>query len=87
MPVKRRIRKLRITPEAELQAWKVMFETGADYFHELRDFGLADDKAARRAAPKAWKRLGRDYMRTWQPDPTRQVPWALLKFGNPVAEP
>lgn len=86
MPVKRRITKRRITPEAEIKAWSMMFESGHDFFHELRDFGIDSDEAARKAAPKAWMRLGRDYMQTRQPDPARQVPWALLKFGNPVAK-
>jgi hypothetical protein len=83
MPVKRRVSKRRITPEAELQIWAAVFEWGTDYFHDLGALGLADSPAARKEAREAWKRLGADFMRSWQPKEGRERPWALVRFGPP----
>ena len=75
--------KKRIGSTAELAAWSMVFECGTDYFGELRPFGFHDDAAIARAAPAAWRRLGGQFMRTWQPSIHRDLPWALERFGPP----
>ena len=94
MPAKRRNVKRRIDPAAELEAWSMVFSTGNDWFNDLAEFGFgtsfwdpkteADGRAAvAKAAPDAWHRLGEEFLRTWQPDGSRAVPWALEQFGDP----
>src|SRR5262245_4328234 len=72
-------------PEAieEAKAWAVTFETGRDYFGDLRPYALTDDKAVQRAASGAWKRLGARFMARWKPTAARAQPWALERFGEP----
>jgi len=59
----------------------MVFETGYDFFDDLQPYGLNSDEEARRAARKAWARLGRHYLQMRQPDP--REPWALKRFGEP----
>jgi hypothetical protein len=83
MPVKRRLAKRRISPEAETAAWADLFSTGHDYFCDLEPFGFPggdSDRAARQAARDAWRRFGADFMRTWS---GVVPPWAFLEFGEP----
>src|SRR5262249_8593692 len=63
----------------ELKAWATAFTFSWDFFGDLKHYGLADDKAVRRAAKAAWKRLGARFMATWEPTPARKTPWALDK--------
>ena len=100
MPVKRRNPKHRITPEAEMEAWSMMFECGHDWFGDLEPFGFGGrdyDEEARDAAPQAWARLGELFLERREPTPfdTRPVPphlvgvvskkpWALYEFGEPT---
>jgi hypothetical protein len=89
MPVKRRQTKRRLGDAGEVQAWSELFACGYDFFGDLEPFGFPGrdaDRAARAAAPEAWKRLGKVYMETvWaargpgQPD----TPWAVEQFGDP----
>lgn len=76
--------KKRIGSAAELRAWSMTFETGVDYFGELRPLGLHDAEAIARAAADAWRRLGGQFMRQWQPNLHRQKPWAVEKLGQPT---
>jgi hypothetical protein len=61
----------------ELKAWATAFTFSWDFFGDLKHYGLADDKAVRRAAKAAWKRLGARFMATWKLTPARKTPWAL----------
>jgi hypothetical protein len=86
MPVKSRCPKRRIDPAAELEAWSMLFRCGYDYFRDLEPYGFdgpEGEAAARIAAKKAWKRLGRAYMANFKPEPPREQPWALEEFGDP----
>jgi hypothetical protein len=67
----------------ELKAWAMAFTSSWDFFGDLVPYGLADDKAVRRAARAAWKRLGARFMASWKPTPVRAQPWALERFGKP----
>jgi hypothetical protein len=80
--------------DAELEKWRMALKCGYDFFNEtgLDPFAVRGPDAERRAAERrfisamraAWKRLGRRFMATWQPDPDgRSVPWALRRFGEP----
>lgn len=81
---KRRSTTTGLSLEAELKAWSLYFETGFDYFHDLKvlDIPRTHD-APRQAVEAAWGRLGGEFMRTWVPHPDRQTPWALEQFGEP----
>jgi hypothetical protein len=48
----------------ELKAWATAFTFSWDFFGDLKHYGLADDKAVRRVAKAAWKRLGARFMAT-----------------------
>ena len=78
------LKQAELAAEAQLKAWSMMFEFGHDYFHELRDFGIDNDDAARKAAPSAWRRLGKSYMQSWRPTPSRAMPSAFDEFGEPA---
>jgi hypothetical protein len=67
----------------EVKAWAMAFASSWDFFGDLRPYGLADDKAVRRAVKAAWTRLGARFMSTWKPTPARARPWALERFGKP----
>jgi hypothetical protein len=67
----------------ELKAWATAFTFSWDFFGDLKRYGLADDKAVRRAAKAAWKRLGARFMAAWKPTPARKTPWTLDRFGAP----
>ena len=80
MPVRRRVSKAR--PD-ELRAWRAMFSWGFDFFNDLGPFGLPTEAEARAAAPKAWQRLGAEFMLAWEPTGATENPWALEEFGEP----
>ncbi|MCK1507183.1 hypothetical protein [Bradyrhizobium sp. 18] len=91
MPMKRKIRKRRTGDAAEVKAWAGLFYCGYDYFRDLKPYGFTAkdaDRAARVAAPEAWKRLGKTYLETlwvarFKGPGQRQVPWAVEEFGFP----
>jgi hypothetical protein len=91
MPVKRRQGKRRLGEAAELEAWGELFTCGYDFFGDLEPFGFPGgdtDRAARAAAPQAWKRLGIAYLETawadrYKGSGQRQTPWAVEEFGYP----
>jgi hypothetical protein len=86
LPVKRRIAKRRISTEAELKAWDMMFSCGYDFFSSLEDLGYRNEAEARAAAPEAWKRLGRAFLAEYDDSGERAihgVPWAEEQFGVP----
>jgi len=77
-----------LTVHEELELWRTMFTTGADYFHALAPLGIPpfqdDHDAARTAAASAWQRLGALFLASWWPVPGgRKQPWALETFGPP----
>jgi hypothetical protein len=94
MPVKRRASKRRLSPEAELEAWRCLFETGCDFFGDAAELtGLLepvhvrfDDQRAeaerrwREAAQDAWHRLGAAFLANWTEE---GEPWAVREFGTP----
>jgi hypothetical protein len=85
MPVRRRQSKRRLDPAAEVRAWAELFEVGYDFFGDLEPLGFDgrqdSDRAAREAAPEAWRRLGAAFLA--QRELTAKVPWALEQFGMP----
>jgi hypothetical protein len=89
VPVKARRDKRR--PGASLDAYRMTFEAGADYFGDL-GFGQSPeaDEKAREAAREAWPELGVAFLqeradRLARPDAVRKSdqPWALETFGPP----
>lgn len=78
----RRRRHAKAGSPAELAAWETVFETGHDFFGELKPWGFATCAAARDGAPAAWARLGSQFLATHPKDPHRE-PWALVEFGPP----
>lgn len=98
MPIKRRRDKRRANVPAD--AWNTLFLSGHDYLGDLDALGLPEplccppDSAARERAEAAWREAARAawglygaaYMRTWQPTPTRALPWAAEAFGLPKSE-
>jgi hypothetical protein len=91
MPVKRRLAKRKNDPAAELEAWSMTFQSGYDFFSQLKPYGFSrshpghDTDNVRKAAREAWHRLGEQYMKTWVPGELggRELPWAYKKFGAP----
>jgi hypothetical protein len=91
MPVKRRASKQRFTNAALLEAWRMPFECGRDFFGDLRPLGIkarsileaGEDVMA--AAREAWEQLGATFMAEWQPNLVREKPWAFEQFGEPSA--
>jgi hypothetical protein len=86
VPVKRRIAKRRISPEAELKAWRMFFKSGYDYFDDLKDLGYRSEAEMLAAAPQVWARLGRAFLAQWDVEERamRGDPWALEEFGTPL---
>ena len=82
MPTKRR-RQSRTARQDEVKAWRPMFSWGYDFFNDLGPFGLPTEAEARAAAPGAWRRLGKEFLRAWEPTEPRDKPWALEEFGEP----
>ena len=94
MPVKRRIEKRRLDPEAELEIWSSVFGAGCDFFGEAAehtgllepvraDMGRARDEAAvswLAAAGEVWGRLGERFLLT---DRLDRMAWAEEQFGRP----
>ena len=74
-------------PPPEVIPWRATFEYGRDYFHGLDEIGLSghaiDDAKVRKAAREAWQRYGAEFLRTREPNPHRDKPWALRKWGEP----
>ncbi len=83
MPVKRRISKRRVSPDAEVEAWATAFATGWDFFGDLKPFGLETYDQIREAAPEAWKRLGRIFLDRRMGDDFNGPNWALEQIGEP----
>ncbi len=95
---RRKVRRVRLSPMAELEAWSMMFRAGFDYFgtaaaltglQEPVNVWAAEDRAEAEgkwlaAAQDAWRRLGRFYLDNWYPH-SPQEPWALVQFGHPHA--
>ena len=81
MPAKRRASKRRADAAP---AWSVLFETGHDYFGDLRPFGIHDDATAHAGAREAWAQFGDAFLRGRDPlQQNRAQPWALEEFGKP----
>ncbi|MCH8916691.1 MAG: hypothetical protein IIC52_01405 [Proteobacteria bacterium] len=80
MPVRRRVSKARPN---ELEAWRVFFTMGHDFFQDLEPLGITSETEAQAAAPDAWGHLGYEFMRRWRPTVNTKIPWALEEFGEP----
>jgi hypothetical protein len=83
MPVKRRASKRRVDPMAEAWAWATAFHCKHDFFGDLAEFGLTEDKAILAAMPDAWRRLGGLFISHNLGDGFGGEAWALREFGEP----
>ncbi len=87
MPRKTRRAKRRTSPEAELEAWDMAFQSGHDFLGDLEPWGFprgSDGSPAVRAAmPGAWARLGRMYLDRLDRRAFPDTPFALKQFGEP----
>ncbi len=86
MAAKRRNPKRRLTPDAELEAWEMVFASGWDFFDDVGRLGvpMEDHRPDRAAAEDAWNRLGARFLAA-KADPVGGTPWALAEFGEPHA--
>lgn len=87
MPVKRRVAKRRLSAADELWVWESVFDSGRDFFGELKDIGVETDAYGVPdigVAREAWLRLGRSYLLKKSPE-TRE-PWAVRTFGHPPCQ-
>ena len=81
-PLRRAARQA--SPARELAGWKMKFQTGYDYFGDLPDLGLSEEKLTRAQIRDAWQRLGAAFLAGWEPNPKApRPPWALEQFGPP----
>jgi len=71
-----------------MHAWGELFACGYDFFGDLKPLGFPSDdadRAARAAAPEAWRRFGKPWLESGahkgpgQPE----TPWAVAEFGYP----
>jgi hypothetical protein len=89
MPVRRRASKAR---PAEAKAWMMYFQSGHDFFSELVDAGIVENRhqVPRELAETTWRRIGygvlaymADFYSGYHP-PERPI-WAERQFGLPGA--
>lgn len=88
MPVRRRKAKAR---PAEAEAWLMYFMSGYDFFSDLVEAGVVDDRhdVPRDVAEETWHRIGHDvlvYMNEFHigfSPPTRPI-FAEREFGAPA---
>jgi hypothetical protein len=83
MPVRRKLVRRGVTEGEQGEAWSEFFRSGHDFFHDLPALGIHSHKAAQKAARKAWRRYGAQFLARWEPDPCVKTPWALERFGSP----
>jgi len=70
----------------ELENWRMVFETGHNFFTWDHNIGVdaRDEAAFLPAARDAWQRLGAAFLDGWEPGYTNvKRPWALEQFGDP----
>lgn len=96
MPRKRTSAKRRLDPRAEMAAWSCIFESGHDFFDDLREIGVTAHHEAhpprallesqraelRELTEAAWRRLGELWLQS-NPPTDGNTPWALQAFGDP----
>ena len=85
MPVKRRHKKRRLDPAAELEAWSGAFQSHYTYFGELEEIGVDTDAQGqpdRAVVEAAWHRLGVRFLAE-KADPVLGTPWAVLELREP----
>lgn len=87
MPVRRKRSKAR--PD-ETKAWLMYMMSGADFFDELVDAGIVEDRhhVPRELAEETWRRIGHDiliYMGEFHVGfrPPERPIWAEEQFGAP----
>lgn len=84
------IKRKRLTPEQEAEAWSAVFLHGSpDYFGSLRAAGLYDAEYVPDDKIKdAWRRLGGLFLQAWRPSVYRpnERPWAETMFGSPKGD-
>lgn len=84
MPRRRRHAKARRRDlRAELEAWRVMFESGFAFDGDLDAYGYSSDPP-REVTAEAWQRLGAHFIaeRGRETDTGKPL-WALEQFGEP----
>lgn len=81
--MKRRFAKRRTVIGSDLRDWDMTLRFGRDYLHDLARYGIQTDEQAQTEAKAAWQRLGAEFMRRWEPNSTRKLPWAYEQFGAP----
>lgn len=87
MPIRRRVARAR--PD-EAKAWLMFMMSGYDFFSELVDAGIVEDRheVPRELAEETWRRIGHDildYMAEFHigfRPPERPI-WAEREFGPP----
>ncbi|WP_237684123.1 hypothetical protein [Pseudaminobacter soli (ex Zhang et al. 2022)] len=80
MPIRKRVDRRRA--EA-LPAWRMVFQSGHDYFEDLADIGVPVDaygRPDRAEAEAAWRQFGDLFLAECEDD---FEPWALSEFGPP----
>jgi hypothetical protein len=86
MPVRSK-RNRRRDRKAELEAWKMYFASGYDFFNDLPDIGVETTQygvPAEDLARDAWARLGAEFLRTWDDYIPQYGHHALRVFGEPA---
>ena len=86
MPAKRKVQKRRLDPRGEAEAWAGLFDSGYDFFGDLRSYGVAlddYDRADPETSVEAWHRLGPIFLAARPPQ--ARPSWAERKFGAPRA--
>ena len=98
MPIKARRSKRRGgTPEAEIEAWGLTFESGVDFLGEITADGGAHccpplqrcnckmpywgNRPPRDLIEQKWRQLGAAFLARRRPD--GRTPWAVQQFGEP----
>jgi hypothetical protein len=87
---------LDVEARARLDAWRITFDSGHDFFGDLEPYGIAEpchawpmekrpavERKFQKAAKAAWHELGHAFLAQWKPRSETDVPWALERFGDP----
>ncbi|MHA6297850.1 hypothetical protein [Devosia sp. CAU 1758] len=85
MPVRAR-KSRRRDVRAEKEAWSMFFQSGFDFFNDLRDMGVETNQngvPADDVAREAWQRLGRRFLDEFEGQPSQHGHYGVRVFGEP----